>query len=165
MSNEPAAASAAGAAEDSLTRPFDLAARLKPPRFGVDAIAFADLGLIALLALLLSNRFLFSPGVAVDLPVFEDPDTVIGVRADAVATVWEGKIVTTLGSYPLDRIEVAFGSLAREGPSEERTLLLLIDRSTDLRTLGEIYESARRAGFPHVQMAARPAGPAAPPAP
>lgn len=149
---------AADPAPDLLTRPFDLASRIEAPRFRVDAIAFADIGLIALFALFLSQPFLFSPGVPIRLPVFEDPEVVVGVRSDAVATVWKGKIVTPLGSYPLDRLEAALGDLALESSVPSPTLLLLVDRGTALDELARIYESAREAGFATIQLAARGSG-------
>lgn len=150
-----------------LARPFDLAGRLREPPFRVDSIPFVDLGLIALLALLLSQRFLFSPGVPIDLPRFEDPEAIIGARAEAVATVWNQRIVTVLGAYPLERMDAAFANLSGNSPERPETLLLLVDRETPLAELGRIYESARRAGFDRIQLAARTpsAQPSDPPIP
>lgn len=138
-----------------LTSPFGLADRLSAPRFRVDTIAFADLGFICLLTLFLSQSFIFSPGVAVDLPVFEEADSVVGVHADAVATVWNQKVVTVLGSYPLERMDSAFRDLVAESDRDDGTLLLLINQSTPFEALAEIYESARKAGFLEIQMAAK----------
>ncbi|MBC2602252.1 ExbD/TolR family protein [Puniceicoccus vermicola] len=138
-----------------LTSPFGLAERLSPPRFRVDTIAFADLALICLITLLLCQSFIFSPGVTVDLPVLQSSESVIGVQADAVATVWDGKIVTNLGSYPLERMDTAFRDLMDNTKKEEGTLLLLSNRTTPFESIAEIFESARQAGFVQVQMAAK----------
>lgn len=138
-----------------LTRPLDLASRLEAPRFRVDAVAFADIGLIALLTLFLSQSFLFSPGVSIALPQVGDEQSVVGVRAEAVATVWKGKIITVLGSYPLDRMDTAMNQLMEKTQVSDPDLLLLVDRSTAVDELTRIYESAQRAGFDTVQMAAR----------
>jgi len=138
-----------------LTRPFDLVSRITAPRFRVDTIAFADIGLIALLTLFLSQSFLFSPGVSIDLPPIDEAESIVGVRAEAVATVWKGKIVTVYGSYPLDRMDTAMSRLILEISVPDPDLLLLVDRQTPVDGLTRIYESARRAGFDTVQLAAR----------
>tara|TARA_R100000027_G_scaffold52103_2_gene40798 strand:- start:23392 stop:23880 length:489 start_codon:yes stop_codon:yes gene_type:complete len=140
---------------DLLTSPFGLAERLTSPRFRVDTIAFADLAFICLLTLFLSRSFLFSPGVPIDLPTFEDSDSVIGVQADAVATVWQGKIVTVLGSYPMERMDSAFRDLFNHSGRSNGTLLLLTNRSTPFESISRIYDSARSAGFGVVQMAGK----------
>lgn len=142
--------------EDLLARPFALAEHLSAPRFRVDTIAFADLGFICLLALFLSQAFLFSPGITVDLPTLASPTEAAGVHADAVATVWNNEIVTENGSYPVGRMDTAFRDLRENIGSRDRTLLLLANRSTSLETLTAIYASARSAGFEQVQIAAKP---------
>lgn len=139
----------------SLTRPFDLSSTIKPPRFQVDSIAFADLGLIALLTFFVCQSFLFSPGVPIDLPTVEEADTIVGVRTEAVATIWKGKVVTSIGSFPIERMDTAFTRLVAETKDAAPDLLLLIDRQTPLDDLTKIYESARRAGFSSIQLAAR----------
>ncbi len=141
--------------DDRLTSPFGLAERLTAPRFRIDAIAFADLGFICLLALFLSQSFLFSPGVNVDLPVLRSGEQVIGVQADAVATVWDGKIVTVMGSYPIERMDSVFRDLMLDSSRDGNTLLLLTDRATPFDSLAKIYQSARKAGFAQVQMATK----------
>jgi len=145
-----------GDPRDLLTSPLGLSDRLSAPRFRVDTIAFADLGFICLLVLLLSQNFIFSPGVEIDLPVIEGSDTLLGVHADAVATVWQGEIVTRLGSYPFGRMDTAFRDLRAETPAGGDTLLLLTSQATALESLTGIFESARAAGFDHVQIAAKP---------
>ncbi|MEM0964728.1 MAG: biopolymer transporter ExbD [Verrucomicrobiota bacterium] len=142
---------------ESLTRPFNLAARLTAPRFRIDAVPFTDIGLIALLTLFLSQSVIFSPGVPVDLPTLPENEVLLGVRTEAVATIWKGNVVTVLGSYPLSRLGTALQDLKEESPDGNATLLLLVDQSTDLEALVEIYEEARIAGFEQIQMAARPA--------
>jgi len=145
---------------DLLTSPFDLVSRISSPRFRIDSIAFVDIGLIALITLFLSQSFLFSPGVSIDLPTFENGESLTGVQAGAVATVWNEKIVTTLGSYPIERMGNAFADLKAKSMDDNRTLLLLIDGSTSLESMGKIYESAQGAGYDQIQMAARVPAPA-----
>jgi len=147
-----------------LTQPFGLAQQFSAPRFRVDTIALVDVGFIALLALFLSNSFLFSPGVPINLPTLNDQQNLVGVRAESVATVWNDRIVTVFGAYPLERMDTAFAKLRESRPEEDPTVLLLVDRSTPLESLSKIYESARRGGFARIQMAARlqPAPDAAP---
>jgi len=140
-----------------LTRPFGLASLITPPRFRVDTIAFADIGLIALLTLLTTQTFLFSPGVPINLPTVESSESIVGVHAEAVATVWKGKMITPRGSYPLERMDSALADLFVESGHPSPDLLLLVDQSTSVEGLTGIYESARRAGFATVQLAARPA--------
>ena len=72
-----------------------------------------------------------------------------------MATVWDGKIVTNLGSYPLERMDTAFRDLMDNTKKEEGTLLLLSNRTTPFESIAEIFESARQAGFVQVQMAAK----------
>jgi biopolymer transport protein ExbD len=144
---------------DWLTRPIGLAEHLTAPRFRVDSIAFADLAFICLLVLFLSQSFLFSPGVTVELPTLADSGELAGVHADAVATVWNRDIVTVQGSYPFARMDTAFRELMIASGGSGKTLLLLATRTTPLEDLTRIYESAREAGFQQVQIGAKPPTP------
>lgn len=143
----------------SVTNPLGLSQLIQEPSRRIDWLPFADFGLIVLLVLFLGNRFLFLPGVPLELPEAAEQTTT--ATPDAVATVYQGQIITTAGIFPLNEAARAF-RLLHPDQQEETVLLLLLDRSTPVDTLTAITREARAAGFSRIHLATRQAGPAGP---
>jgi len=139
---------------DLLTSPFDLSSRIIPPRFRVDVISFVDFAFIALLFLMLTQVFFFSPGVTIDLPKFSEGYQT-PVQPDAVATIWKGRIVTTEGVFPGTQMERAFTELFRTTQRPDPVLLLLMEKQESVEKMALVFENARKAGFEKVQIATR----------
>ena len=147
-----------------LTRPFRFSERLRPVPAGIDPLPFVDFFLLGLFALFLLQPLLFSPGVGIELPT-AGPAPLTGVRADAVVTLWEGRLLTDQGIFPAEEAAVPLRRLRATLPGDrEASLLLLADRGIPLAALQDLLNAAGEAGFASVQVAARPEEVGNPPA-
>lgn len=139
-----------------ITRPLDLASRLRPSQHGYEFVFYVNAGLIALFFVLFGSRFVLSPGLGLDfsLPVMPaalagavSTDVVVSIKGENLAFVAGAKVdFTGLRSYLNER---AKGAAALR-------LLVQADAALTMRDLTEIYDMAREAGFASVQIAAEP---------
>src|SRR3954452_20279409 len=89
-----------------ITRPLDLAAKLRPPPRSFDVWFFVNAGLIVLAFALFGSRFVLAPGLGVDFRLPEMP----GARAMATETTHyitvnnAGLIIAPEGSITLKRL-------------------------------------------------------------
>jgi biopolymer transport protein ExbD len=136
-----------------ITRPLDLASRLKPVARGWDTLFYVNTGALALFFLLFGSRYVVAPGLGVDfaLPTAGEAatstlitDVVIAVPAPGMVVV-EGAVVDYAGLAGWLRTRVA----------GERRKRLLVQASASLpaRDLAEIYALAADAGFSGVLIA------------
>lgn len=136
-----------------ITRPLDLASRLKPVARGWDTLFYINAGALALFFLLFGSRYVLAPGLGVDfaLPTAGEAatstlitDVVIAVPAPGMVVV-EGAVVDYAGLAGWLRTRVA----------GERRKRLLVQASASLpaRDLAEIYALAADAGFSGVLIA------------
>lgn len=147
-----------------ITRPLDLASRLRPAPAGEDALFFVNVGVLALFFVFFGSRFVLAPGIEVRLP--SAPGAVAGARAaDTVITVRNADMVFANGGVmSLAGLEPWLKKQAAGRPGQ--TLLVFADATLPFSSLTEIARQAGDAGFAHVQMAAQPAesrAPAGPP--
>jgi len=139
-----------------ITRPLELASRLRPPPRGYEFLFFVNAGLIALLFALFGSRFVLSPGLGVDfsVPVMPEAlagaaptDVVVAIKGADMAFVEGAKVnFTGLRQYLAERAK------GRPG----LRLLVQADSSLTTHYLTEVYDMARAAGFASVQIAAEP---------
>lgn len=137
-----------------ITRPLDLAARLRPEPRSFDVLFYVNVGLLGLFFALFGSRFVLAPGVGVD---FRLP-TVAGananaIRATQVITVMSsGQIFTEHGPRRIDELEEWLARQAR-GIGEPR-LLVRGDARVPTSVLADITSAAKKAGFIEVLWAA-----------
>ena len=140
-----------------ITRPLDLASRLRPPPRNFDFWFFVNLGLMVLAFTLFGSRFVLAPGLGLDfqLPEME------GARAQATRTTHDiavndaGLIVAEEGSITLKRL----GEWLREEAETTKDPVLLVRAERGVKTsqLAQIVELARAATFRVVLAAQEPA--------
>ncbi len=138
-----------------ITKPLNLQNSLQPSSQRFDFIALFDVLLIAFGFSLLSSRFLFAPGITVELPRAGYGE-LSGMRTDAVLTVGANEMLLFEGAIlNFDTFE---GHLREyfEGKSDT-ALLIRADRSISMETLLAVAELARAAGVDRIQVAAVPA--------
>lgn len=147
----------------SLCRPLELDKALTVPERGLNVGAIFDVLLIALFLSLLGSRFVFAPGLTVDLGL-DLPQTaqenLKGLPTDAVLTV---KVLTTKRDnmhifngtiYTMPHLEQMFREYQKSNPDARQTILLLkMDKSVTIETQVRIFDLARLAGFAYVQLA------------
>lgn len=137
-----------------ITRPLDLAARLRPEPRSFDFLFYVNVGLLGLFFALFGSRFVLAPGVGVD---FRLP-TVAGananaIRATQVITVMSsGQIFTEHGPRRIEELEEWLSRQAK-GSGEPR-LLVRGDAGVPTSVLTAIASAAKKAGFIEVLWAA-----------
>ena len=141
-----------------ITRPLDLASRLRPPSRGLDALFYVNVAALAVFFLIFGSRFVLAPGLAVDfsLPSADAAatarlatDVVVAVPASNMAVV-EGAVVDFkgLGGWLKAR------SGAAESPdAPKKRLLIQASGSLPARDLALLYALAADAGFGGVLLA------------
>jgi len=136
-----------------ITRPLDLASRLRPPPRSFDLVFLVTGGLILFCFAILGSRFVLAPGLGVD---FQLPQ-IAGARADAVRTTHDiavkegGLIIAGNGSITLENLGIWLKEEAKT--TKEPTLLVLADAKVPLSELAAIAGLAKQAGF-RMQVAA-----------
>ncbi len=137
-----------------ITNPLNLQTRLKKPSGRFDFIPLIDIAVIALGFTLLSSRFIFAPGITIDLPGIGGAD-LAGVRTDAVLTVGSNEMLLFEGAIlDFDNFESHLRDYFRESP--DAALLIRADRSISVQTLMELADKAQSAGVARIQVAASP---------
>lgn len=137
-----------------ITRPLDLASRLRPEPRSFDFLFFVNVGLLGLFFALFGSRFVLAPGVGVE---FRLP-TVVGansnaIRATQVITVMSsGQIFTEHGPRRIEELEEWLARRAKE--IGEPRLLVRGDAGVPTSVLAAIASAAKRAGFIEVLWAA-----------
>ena len=145
----------------SLTRPLELEKVLSQPEHRIDAVPMIDTLLIALFVMAMGSRFIYAPGVGVDLSL-ELPASagtyIEAVPTDAALTV---KVLTAKqdnlyifdGSiYSMNTLEQLFEDY-KQHDERSATLLVKADKSVSIDTLVKIADLARTARFAKIQLA------------
>lgn len=133
-----------------ITRPLDLASRLRPEPRNFDWLFFVNGGLIVLFFSLFGSRFVLAPGVAV-LPA------IAGANANARATTHQISVVSANQIFAGDgwRDLKQLDEWMRIQPriSAEPVLLVQVNLGVDFDVVARIFSLANAAGF-DVQIAA-----------
>ena len=137
-----------------ITRPLDLASRLRPPPRNFDSLHFVNAGLLVLFFSLFGSRFVLAPGLAVD---FRLP-TAAGANASAkspthvISVLATGQIFTGHGARKLEELPAYFVEQAKG--VVEPVLLVRGDAAVPTSVMAAIASAAKRAGFVDVIWAA-----------
>ncbi len=148
-----------------ITRPLDLASKLRPPPRSLDALHFVNVLALGLFFFLFGSRFVLAPGLGLN---FELPQ-LIGANAAAAQTthainVQPSGLVFTGDAGLLDANSLRVW-LNREAEKTRKkktpSLLIIAEKGVSLEILTRINGAAHDAGF-QVQLAARDTGQAEP---
>jgi len=145
-----------------ITRPLDLASRLRPEPRSFDTVFLVNGGLLVLFFLLFGSQFVLAPGIGVgfELPVFA------GARAGATPTTHSitvkpsGLIVVDDGPANRERLRKWLVDAAKT--TRQPSLLIIASHNVQIGLLAEIASMAKAAGFVNVQWAAEEPMAAAP---
>jgi biopolymer transport protein ExbD len=139
-----------------ITRPLELAARLRPEPRNFDWLFFVNGGCIVLFFSLFGSPFVLAPGVAVNIPTVAGA-TGSAMPATAFITVTDtGQIIAGDGPRTLAQLPEWLKAEARK--AKEPVLLVTAGQGVTLAVATEIVTAANRAGF-RVMFAAMEAGP------
>jgi len=143
-----------------ITRPLDLAARLRPEPRNFDAWFYVNAGLLAVFFLVFGSRFVLAPGLEVDFRLPASP----GARAGALAATRYITVKNSgqiFGNDGLMNIAQLTAWLKREADkTPQPTLLVKASDGVTNEELLQIFSAARAAGFRPIWAAEEPAGPA-----
>ncbi|HZP60437.1 MAG TPA: biopolymer transporter ExbD [Opitutaceae bacterium] len=140
-----------------ITRPLDLASRLRPAPASFDAFYFINAGLLVLFFILFGSRFVLAPGLGVGLPGGFALPVMPGAKAGAAAA----NVVISVprpGVALVDEGMISFARLngwlkvqaqARKAPA----LLIRADRTVPMQDIADLAAMAKAAGFVYVQLA------------
>lgn len=141
-----------------ITRPLDLASRLRPAPRGVDALFYVNVAALGVFFFVFGSRFVLAPGLAVDfaLPVAEEAatarlgtDLVIAVPASNMAVV-DGAVMDFNGLGEWLRARAGTSS-AVDAP--RKRLLVQASGALPAKDLTVVYALAAEAGFSGVLIA------------
>lgn len=138
-----------------ITRPLELAARLRPEPRSLDWLFFVNGGLIVLFFSLFGSRFVLAPGLGVD---FRLP-TMSGALNGAAQTTYRISVVRAdlifVDEGHIHMRELRAWLEAKAKKSKQPSLLVLVGAGVPTTVFTDITSAAYSAGFGHVQMGAQ----------
>jgi biopolymer transport protein ExbD len=129
-----------------ITRPLDIAGKLRPEPRNFDVLFYVNAGLIALFFVLSGSRFILAPGLGVDFQV----PTVNGAMAGAITTdrfisvLPSGQILAN-GLVNMNQLQDWLRIEAKK--LKDPSLLVRASADVPISQLAEIVSVAREAGF------------------
>ncbi len=136
-----------------ITRPLDLASKMRPEPRSYDALFWVNGALLALFFLLFGSRFVLAPGLGVDfsLPIMQGADAGAARTTHVISVARPGLIFTDDGALNMDQLT---GWLSKQGKeTDEASLLVRANANIPVSDLTDIISAARNSGF-RVQVAA-----------
>jgi biopolymer transport protein ExbD len=130
-----------------LTRPLDVASKLRSEPRSMDWLFFVNVGLIAAFFGFFASRFVVSPGLAVDFELPHAPGTVASARptTHVITVTNSGQIIATDGVHEIDELQ---GWLQTQAKTvKDPTLLVRASGRVPMAVVTQIIGMARAAGF------------------
>ncbi|AHF89970.1 hypothetical protein OPIT5_06790 [Opitutaceae bacterium TAV5] len=140
-----------------ITRPLDLASRMRGVPRSFDAFFYVNIGLILLFFGLFGSRFVLSPGLATDFRLPEAANSLAGaMTTDVVIAVPRDDMVLAEGEVRSFDQQFRGWLRARVGDRTDARLLVQAGAPVSAHELARIYAIAAEAGFASVLLAAEP---------
>jgi biopolymer transport protein ExbD len=162
-----------------LTSPLGLTRHLRRPDLRLEAVPWLNVLLVAWLLSLLGSRFVYAPGLAVDLGhAYGSPPPQLnlpvvsggpmpGLPANAVMTVVDAKgdnmFIFDKAIFDRDTLAAYLRQRPKPPAGAPAILLLKMDQNVSMQTFMEICALARAAGFSTIQVAAAQSSSSKPP--
>lgn len=140
-----------------ITSPLDLKKHLRQPAKRFDFVPLLDVFFIALFFVMLSPRFVLSPGLSINLPESPGETPMAGLPASAVVTVRSDEMILFEGQI-LTPENLGRAMSQYLGSKSDSAVLIYFDRRVSVQTLLFVSEAAREAGVTRIQLAAEPEG-------
>lgn len=137
-----------------ITRPLDLASRLRPEPRNFDWLFYVNVGLIVLFFTLFGSRFVLAPGLGVEfrLPAMDGASAGARQTTHAITVMGSGQILTGDGDRKLDQLDEWMSRQAKG--VNNPVLLVRADADVPLAVVAAISSAAKSAGFVEVLLAA-----------
>ncbi len=136
-----------------ITRPLDLASRLRPEPRSFDSLFYVNAGLIVFFFSLLGSRFVLAPGLGVDFKMPEMPGAIAGgaTTGRVISVLPSGQIFAD-GLLNMPQLKAWLAAEAKT--MKQPSLLVRASADVPFSQLADISSAARQAGFVRVVMAA-----------
>lgn len=140
-----------------ITRPLDLASKLRPAPRNFDMLFFVNGGLIVLFFVLFASRFVLAPGLGVDFVMPEMPGAMAGAArtTQVISVVRPGLIFVDDGAINFDQLREWLKVQAKK--TKQPSLLVRYSTKVSVNDLTDIVSAARAEGFAVVLGALEPA--------
>lgn len=135
-----------------ITRPLDLASRLRPEPRSFDWLFLVNGGLVVLFFTLFGSRFVLAPGVAV-LPAIAGATAGARITTHQISVVSANQIFAGDGLRDLEQLNEWLVQQAKEGRHPTPVLLLQVNARVEFDVVARIGSMANTNGF-QVQIAA-----------
>jgi len=136
-----------------ITRPLDLASRLRPPPRNFDALFLVNGGLIVLFFFVFGSRFVLAPGLGVSFQLPEMAGATQGAAAATVVISVQRSNMVLVDDGLLNYAQLEGWLKARARQEKAPVLLVRADRSVPTEDMGAIAAMAGEAGFAGIQWA------------
>jgi biopolymer transport protein ExbD len=131
-----------------ITRPLDLASKLRPEPRNFDFVFLLNGGLIVLFFYLFGSRFVLAPGLGVDFQLPQVSRSVLGTALTThhISIKRGGMLfVSDEGQITLPRLREWLNKKAKE--TKRPVLLIRADAGVETSVLADVFTAAREAGF------------------
>jgi biopolymer transport protein ExbD len=139
-----------------ITRPLDLASKLRPAPRSFDTLFFVNGGLIVLFFMLFGSRFVLAPGLGVDFVMPEMPGSLAGAArtTHVISVVRPGLIFVDDGAINFEQLRDWLKVQAKK--TKQPSLLVRYSTKVSITNLTDIASAARAEGFAVVLGALEP---------
>lgn len=136
-----------------LNSPLMLRTKIKSPSIKLEWMPFLNILCIAFFLSLLSSKYLFAPGLTIELP--KSPENKLpGIFTTAILSVNEINLIFFEGNiYNLENIEDSLTTYVNNSPNPDPILLIKASKKTEVNTIFSLCRIAQKSGFSNVQLA------------
>lgn len=137
-----------------ITRPLDLASKLREPPRNFDALFYVNAALVVFFFTILGSRFVLAPGLGVDFQMPEMVGAVVGAAPTErmISVRSSGQIFAADGLLNLPQLKIWLK--AEAGKLKDPSLLVRASAGVPLSQIADITSAAREAGFARVVVGA-----------
>ena len=128
-----------------ITRPLDLASKLRPEPRSLDALFYVNVGALVLFFLVFGSRFVLAPGLGVDFKLPEMPGALPGALTTSTISVKNSGQIFADGLLSMAQLREWLKLEARK--NKHPSLLVRMSAGVPVSVQNEIVSAAREAGF------------------
>jgi len=128
-----------------ITRPLDLASKLRPEPRNFDTLFYVNVGVLTLFFLVFGSRFVLAPGLGVDFKLPEMPGSLPGALSTSTISVKNSGQIFADGLLNMSQLREWLKTEAKK--TKHPSLLVRMSAGVSVSVQNEIVSAAREAGF------------------
>ena len=134
-----------------ITRPLDLASRMRPEPRNFDWLFYVNVAVLVVFFAFFGSDFVLAPGLSVRLPSAAGADANAKPATHFITVLATGQIYTAQGTLKLEQVETWLSAQARA--TKAPVLLIRGDATVPVSVITMIGGAAAKAGFADVMVA------------